>query len=183
MRSDRNLITDLISRITRSLRALQFAEGLNPAQWDALRYIARANCYSRSPGALAVFLGVGKGTASQTLIALERKKLIRRRQIQDDKRAVSLDLTGKGQELLRRDPLLNIERSFARLPQSFAPPTELSLAFLADHLRIQSGGRIFGTCTDCENAAPASSGFCQHAKATVPSVERKRICVHFNAGP
>ena len=33
----------LLDRIGRLTRELQFADGLNPAQWDALRFLAQAN--------------------------------------------------------------------------------------------------------------------------------------------
>ena len=75
----RNRLTDLLDRVNRMTRGLQYAQGLNPAQWDALRFVARANKYSRTSGALARFLGTTKGTASQTVNALEKKGLLTRR--------------------------------------------------------------------------------------------------------
>ena len=65
-------IADLIDRVSRAVQRLQYTGGLNPAQWVALRYIAQANRYSRSPSAVAEYLGTTKGTASQTLKALGR---------------------------------------------------------------------------------------------------------------
>ncbi len=55
-------IAELLDRVSRLARELQFVDGLNPAQWEALRFIARANRYSRSPGAFAEFIGTTKGT-------------------------------------------------------------------------------------------------------------------------
>ena len=56
-------IANAVNRLCRIAHSLQFAHGLNPAQWDALRYIARANKYSTTPGNLAEYLGTTKGTA------------------------------------------------------------------------------------------------------------------------
>jgi DNA-binding MarR family transcriptional regulator len=64
---------DLIERMGRLLRASDHASGLNPAQAEALRYLLRANRFSRTPAALAEYLGSTRGTVSQTLLALEAK--------------------------------------------------------------------------------------------------------------
>jgi DNA-binding MarR family transcriptional regulator len=61
---------------TRLMRAGEHEGGLNPAQWEALRYLSRANRFSNSPIALTRFLGSTKGTISQTIEALERKGFI-----------------------------------------------------------------------------------------------------------
>lgn len=59
-----NRIVELVNRLGRAVHCMQFARGLNPAQWEALRFVVRANRYSRTPSALAGFLGTTKGTAS-----------------------------------------------------------------------------------------------------------------------
>ena len=71
-------IANLINRLGRSIHCRQFAQGLNPAQWESLRFLARANRYSRTPSALAEYLRTTKGTASQTLKSLESKGYVRR---------------------------------------------------------------------------------------------------------
>src|SRR3546814_17264849 len=43
----------LLDRLSRLTRELQFVDGLNPAQWEDLRFLATANQHSRSPTALA----------------------------------------------------------------------------------------------------------------------------------
>jgi predicted transcriptional regulator len=60
-------LIDRLERLTRAGEGL----GLNPAQWEALRFLARANRFSRSPAAVADYLASTRGTVSQTLIALE----------------------------------------------------------------------------------------------------------------
>ena len=45
----------LLDRLSRLSRELQFVDGLNPAQWEALRFVAQANKYSRNvAGTLAL---------------------------------------------------------------------------------------------------------------------------------
>ena len=89
-------ISELVDRIGRIVHAIQFANGLNPAQWEALRFLSRANGYSRSPGALAEYLGSTKGTVSQTLIALESKGYVIRNRSETDRRSIKIELTDEG---------------------------------------------------------------------------------------
>ena len=70
---DGRMIMWPLERLARIMRAREHEGGLNPAQWEALRYLSRANRFSDSPGALTRYLGATKGTISQTLMALERK--------------------------------------------------------------------------------------------------------------
>ncbi|MCC6205883.1 MAG: MarR family transcriptional regulator, partial [Hyphomicrobiales bacterium] len=90
----------LIDRIERLVRSGVTVHGLNPAQWEALRYLARANRFSRTPAGLAAYLGSTRGTVSQTLIALEQKGFVARQASDRDRRSIDLSLTAKGLEAL-----------------------------------------------------------------------------------
>ena len=59
----------LIERLGRLLQTEEQETGLNPAQWQALRFLGRANRFSRTPATVADYLGSTRGTVSQTLIA------------------------------------------------------------------------------------------------------------------
>src|SRR5690606_16552640 len=86
----------LVDRLARAVHCLQYAEGLNPAQWVALRFLGCANRYSRTPTGLAEFLATTKGTASQTIKSLEQKGFVRRAQHETDRRKCLLELTERG---------------------------------------------------------------------------------------
>ena len=90
----------LIGRLDRLARSGVNVAGLNPAQWEALRYLSRANRFSRTPAALADYAG-----STQTLIALEQKGLASRQASRRDGRSVELALTRRGEAVLRDDPL------------------------------------------------------------------------------
>ena len=51
----------LIDRLERLARLGDAPGGINPAQWKALRYLARANRFSRTPAALADYLASTRG--------------------------------------------------------------------------------------------------------------------------
>ena len=53
-----------LERLARLMRSASQTQGLNAAQWEALRYLSRANSFSNSPGALTRYLGATKGTIS-----------------------------------------------------------------------------------------------------------------------
>lgn len=86
-------IASLIERLVRLLRSEEFDSGLIPAQWEALRYLARCNRFSDSPAALAAYMGSTRGTVSQTVRALERKGLVEKTPRQGEGRSVTLGLS------------------------------------------------------------------------------------------
>ncbi|MEQ9361106.1 MAG: MarR family transcriptional regulator, partial [Rhodospirillales bacterium] len=109
----RTKIVELVDRLSRIAHTLQFSRGLNPAQWEALRFVARANRMSCSPGALADFMGSTKGTVSQTLKALEAKGLVERSRTPGDLRGVRISITSAGLQMLENDPLAAIHDALA----------------------------------------------------------------------
>jgi len=67
-------LRDLLERLTLILRADdRRTPGLLPTHRALLRYLGRANRYSNTPGAAALFLGQTKGTVSQSIALLERR--------------------------------------------------------------------------------------------------------------
>ena len=100
-----------IERLARLMRAREHDQDLNPAQRKALRFLARANRFSNSPGALSRYLGATKGTVSQTLMALARKGYVSKAASQGSAKSVSLTLTEKGREALLRDPWASLAQA------------------------------------------------------------------------
>lgn len=95
---------DLIERLTSLMRIWNrqhplLAE-LQPIQVSALVYLSRCNRYSNTPLAVTEYLGLTKGTVSQSLKALEAKGLIEKVQDPHDRRSVHLELTAPARELL-----------------------------------------------------------------------------------
>ena len=178
---ERLRVAELVDRLSRIAHTLQFADGLNPAQWAALRYIARANRYSLTPGALAEFLGTTKGTASQTLIALESKKLIRRTRTAKDRRSVTVELTEEGQATLARDPV----RHFVTASATFSASDQRAIAegmdMLLGSLQQNHGRTMFGYCDRCAHLAPVQdSGYaCGMTGDVLANGELTQLCVNF----
>ncbi len=142
-------IVDLIERLGRIARSAQHAEGMKPAQWEALRFLAKANKYSRAPGALAEFLSSTRGTVSQTLIALEKKGLVKRKICRGDARVKRLELTREGQAVVDRDPLHVLEDAVADLGDD--PGLAENLEKILRNVIRSYGNRRFGVCLACRH--------------------------------
>jgi len=179
-------IATLLNRLSRVSREMQFVAGLNPAQWEALRFIASANRYSRTPGALAEYLGSTKGTVSQTLIALESKGLIQRVRSETDKRRVSLEVTTAGQALIDRDPLLDIVRAAASMGQDQGSAVAAGLEWLLNEIHIRQGNTKFGICCTCglyigpPSATCSTKQRCGLTGDAIAQDETQRLCVNFS---
>jgi DNA-binding MarR family transcriptional regulator len=142
-------ISELLNRVGRIVHGVQFANGLNPAQWEALRFLSRANCYSRTPGALAEYLGSTKGTVSQTLISLESKGYVVRTRSKHDRRSVDIALTDDGRELVEQDPLAMIEAAVEGLTDVDRDGFARSMGALIKSLQRNLGQVEFGDCGGC----------------------------------
>ena len=146
---DGRVIVWPLERLARLMRAREHDGGLNPAQWEALRFLSRANRFSNSPSALTRYLGATKGTVSQTLIALERKGYITRGLRDGAKKSISLTLTGKGQDALARDPWADLARAAEDLGGKTKRRLHRGLAELLDQELKRSGHASFGVCSSC----------------------------------
>jgi len=176
-------IIHALERVARLMRSAEFDLGLNPAQWEALRYISRANRFSNSPIALTKFLGATKGTISQTLIALERKQLITKTKREGERRSIALGLTDDGIEFLEQDPwqqLITIAEGFKpKQIDTLGKTTGKLLTSELDKKALPS----FGICHTCrffrEKGAPKKSDgphFCLLFEQALSKSEVKKIC-------
>jgi len=174
-------LAELIDRLGRLIRAESHAEGLNPAQWDALRYLTRCNRFSNTPGAVAQYLNATKGTVSQTLNALERKALLTRTPDPASGRVVRLTLTAAGRSLARRNPAAELERAAAALPAALRETTTSGLAQILRQLQRGRGERPFGVCRTCRHFRAAAPGgqphWCALLHEPLREADSLAICV------
>lgn len=98
-------VSELLEHLTRRLYGGSFAAGLNPAQWNLIRYLARSNDSARTITAFARFHATTPSSASQTAKLLITKGFVMASTSQFDPRSKRLDLTETGRALLAHDPL------------------------------------------------------------------------------
>ncbi|MDA0241542.1 MAG: MarR family transcriptional regulator [Proteobacteria bacterium] len=175
----------LLNRLSRIAHAMQFSHGLNPAQWEALRYIGRANRYSASPTALADYVGSTKGTVSQTLIALEAKGFVSRVREDCDRRKVSLVLTEAGRSLLDEDPLCQLSNAAGAVDDEGRSQIAEGLRAILNDLCIRQGAKSFGVCGNCCHLRKdaknpcGNGGVCGVTTDSLDVAELDKLCVNF----
>ena len=180
-------IAELVDRLGRIAHGLQYASGLNPAQWEALRFIARANRFSRYPGAIARYMGTTKGTVSQTLIALESIGYIARTRCQADRRAIAIELTERGSALIEEDPLCLVLRAADALSCEAQGQLADGLEGLIRGVKDAKGIPEIGPCLRCIHFRPcadeAADAACHCAlnDAVLLPEETRQLCVAFEA--
>ena len=96
---------ELVGQMARILWFEGTKHGLRDREWMALRFLSRANRFSRTPSALASYVGTTRGTASFIIGELERLGYLERKRSAKDKRSVMLSVTQQGKKFLVRDPV------------------------------------------------------------------------------
>lgn len=184
---ERAKIVELVDRLSRIAHSLQFAEGLNPAQWEALRFVARANRNSCSPGTLSEFMGSTKGTVSQTLKALENKGLINRSRKPEDRRAVDITVTPAGLALVEKDPLGQIHDALSPCSEVEQLGVVAGLERLVGIVQKQQNIPEFGPCLNCTHYKPEACSEtnsvgcrCGVSGELFSSFELEKICADFS---
>lgn len=177
----------LIDRLDRLARSGEQPQALNPAQWEALRFLSRANRFSRTPAGVADYLGSTRGTVSQTLIALEQKGYVARTPSLRDKRSIELSLTPLGEAAMTRDPLSELARDIDAATDGH--PGGL-LELLRATLRTaiaRNEGRAFGVCRSCRyfrsDAEPGAAAphRCALLREPLSEADAQSICVEHSS--
>jgi DNA-binding MarR family transcriptional regulator len=142
-------LAELIEQLGRCAYGDAFTDGLNPAQWTALRYFGRANRFSRTVSAFALYHGTTRGTASQTVKALVEKRYLRRRPVKTDQRSFRLELTAKARKFLAQDPFDDLVSAAEVLSAERRTFVVDGLQAILGRLVKHRGGPLFGVCPSC----------------------------------
>ena len=143
-------IFDRLEHLHRSyLREFSYQVGLNLRQLESLIYLGKCNRYSNTPAALTEYLGLTKGTVSQTILSLEKKRLLRKNSDKNDGRIVHLTLTRKAEKLLKQCSANSpLECSLAGYSAKSAALGSMLLTLLTEVQRANQS-RMFGACHTC----------------------------------
>lgn len=141
-----HLALERISSLFRAeLRTSAAAHDLKLVQLEALVYFANANRYSDTASALTEYLGLTKGTTSQTIQALERRGLLEKHADDQDGRILHCRLTRAGAAIV--DEAFPVEWGSASREELRA--AEASAIQLLARLQAARGHRSFGQCSTC----------------------------------
>lgn len=162
--------------------------GFSPAQIQALLFLRYARPGARTIGGLAKRLAVADATASKVADALERKRLIRRKPLAEDKRTITLALTAEGarQTASAEDVLVEVEAAIMSLPE--AEQQALHRAAQAIVRQLQAAGhiKVYEMCWGCKffrrdahPADPRGPHHCAFMDAPLPVEETYLECPDF----
>jgi len=183
---DPNYVAALLERIGRLLSADAHSQGLNPVQWEALRYLGKANRFSNTVIALAAYLGLTKGTVSQSVISLEKKGLIRKAADAQDKRSIKLLLTPQGKRQLKSDPLNEMATALLSLPEPAREQLGGTLTALLATRLIAQDRQPFGQCRDCRyfgrDHAEGAPHRCLLIEEKLNDDDAEKICIEQTNG-
>ena len=181
-------IAELVVQLGRITHGYGYTGGLTPAQWSALRYLSRANRFSRTVSGFAEFHATTRGTASQTVKGLVAQGYLSRTRSRRDGRSASLEVTDNARAILARDPCEALVRAAGALPTSARRHLATGLERLLGHLVQGRRQRPFGVCTSCvhlesERRREGKPCFeCAFFGEPLEETELAQICVNFQPG-
>ncbi|PKD40563.1 MarR family transcriptional regulator [Methylomonas sp. LW13] len=157
--------------------------GLQPVHFQVLNYLSRCNKYSNTPAAVANYLGMTRGTVSQSLIILEKKGYIGKTPDANDKRVVHLQLLADGAAILKQArPSDLFHGATAILQSSDSPPSDANVFQQAlTALQKANQSQSFGVCKTCRNFSEKDDGFfCQLTQEKLSTADSEQICQEHN---
>jgi DNA-binding MarR family transcriptional regulator len=170
-----NEIRQLLDRLCRLAAAEEWTADLNPPQYAALAYLARANRFSRAPSQVAEYLSSTRGTVSQTLKALHRKGYVAETRSETDRRSITYDATKAGLEALRKAALF--EEPLASYSERESADLANALKLLLKRVLQTRGNRPFGICRECiHHRNLRDQHYCALLDVSLKEKEAEEIC-------
>jgi DNA-binding MarR family transcriptional regulator len=175
-------VFDLIERMTALIRSEERKKcaelGLQPVHLQVVDYLSRCNRYSDTPAALTNYLGMTRGTVSQTVLLLEKKGYLKKTADESDRRAVHLSLLPEGEIILKQARAVDL---FKRASLIFKENAFVNheIIFLKALTALQKANRSqsFGLCRTCQHFMRLPTGFqCGLTKESLSHSDSEKIC-------
>ena len=173
-------VNDVLERLCNLLRmetrTLGQKYGVQPVQMDALTYLTQCNRYSNTPQAVGEYLGLTKGTISQSLKVLEQKGLLRKQPDKQDKRVVHLAPTNKGKKLIEN---AIADKSLVPALANSTKITELASVLRSTLRKVQqmNNRKAFAACHTCRFNEHSKKGYvCGLTQELLSAQDIQLIC-------
>lgn len=172
----------LIERISNLLRSEErkkyAAIGLQPVHIQVLDYLSTCNRFSDTPAAVAEYLGLTKGTISQSIQVLERKNYVEKSQDSEDGRVVHLALSEEGNRLLDEiKPIDVFSQAQAIISSHNFTTIEEALSKVLIELQKANNAKSFGVCHSCVNFIEVENHYlCNLTQLPLSQNDSKKIC-------
>jgi MarR family transcriptional repressor of emrRAB len=177
---EKSSVFDLIERMSALIRSEERRRctelGLQPVHLQVMDYLSRCNRYSDTPAALANYLGMTRGTVSQTILLLEKKGYLKKTADQNDKRMVHLSLLAEGDALMNKaSPAELYSQASAIFNENINQENVFINALNA--LQKANKSQSFGLCKTCKYFTETSVGFvCDLTKEQLSQGDSEKIC-------
>ncbi len=172
------LLERLNNLLHMEVRSFGLKYGLLPIQIEALTYLTRCNRYSDTPQAVTEYLGLTKGTVSQSLKVLEQKGFLRKQQDTQDKRIVHLAPTTMGRKLIEQSyPTKSFASARATTKSLPEGKLEEILRELLREMQYITNRKTFAACYTCRFIEPHQKKYlCGLTKKPLSEREIELIC-------
>ncbi|WP_317706299.1 MarR family winged helix-turn-helix transcriptional regulator [Methylomarinovum caldicuralii] len=172
-----------LERIGNLLRA-EIRQGdakLQPVQLEILHYLSICNRHSNIPAAVTEYLGLTKGTVSQTLTVLENKGLIEKVPDAQDRRVIHLFLTEKGKAVVDASlPPATLDQGLSFMAPEAREQLARGLAALLEGMQAARQYKAFGVCSTCAHLRETETGHrCDLTGLPLEAGHLQQICREF----
>jgi DNA-binding MarR family transcriptional regulator len=175
-------VFDLIERMAALIRSEERKRctefGLQPVHLQVLDYLSRCNRYSDTPAALTNYLGMTRGTVSQTLLLLEKKSYIEKTTDNADRRVIHLSLLPEGETILNQTRQADLfKRADAVFAENAFINPEIIFVEALVALQKSNSSQSFGLCKTCRYFTNVDDGFqCGLTKGSLSHSDSEKIC-------
>ncbi len=176
-------IFDLIERMSALIRSEERKKcselGLQVVHLQALDYLSRCNRYSDTPASLANYLGMTRGTVSQTLLLLEKKGFIKKTTDLIDRRKVHLSLLDSGSVVLAEVRDTHLFHQARMVFEHDVNNEGVEAVFVSALKALQKAhkGHSFGQCETCKYFTEVTLGFrCELTKEPLSLNDSSKLC-------
>ncbi|EGU41477.1 MarR family winged helix-turn-helix transcriptional regulator [Vibrio splendidus] len=178
-------LLDRVGNLLRNeVRADLTPYGLQPIHFEALYYLSICNRFSDTPKAVTEYLGLTKGTVSQSLKVLETKGYLIKQPDVTDKRVTHLVVSQQGRKLIKTvfpPPLMERAINTNTKENTGVDGAELQQQLQLLLRSIQNENRLhtFGVCATCQHNQPLSKGtyLCGLTQLPLSDEDIKLICI------
>lgn len=146
-------LIERISSLLRSEERKKYATiGLQPIHGQVLEYLSKCNKYSNTHASVAEYFGLTKGTVSQTIQILERKRFLEKNIDSVDGRVVHLSLSEAGRALIEElKPLDIFKDAETKVSRHEFSSIENALQITLGVLQKVNHTKSFGLCRSCSH--------------------------------
>jgi len=173
----------LIERIANVLRAKRWRAGrefgLQPVHLQVLDYLNQCNRYSDTSVVLGKYLGITKGTLSQSISLLVNKDLLKKVGDENDKRIIHLKLTELGLASIAQMDFANMTDQLEHeLSTTDIDMIHRYLQLLLSRMQKPELSSSFGVCRTCKHFVTFADNHyqCGLTKEELSQEEIEQIC-------